>query len=247
MSSTYESLSSVYWSEREYRDRTVGHSNSTSGQRHYHPKSYSQEQVTNGHSSRSTERTPRPTSSASSSRRRREQEENIGGVKCVHCDRYITGKVLQAGENSHFHPTCARCTKCGDPFGDGEEMFMQGAAIWHPRCGPGPEGDDKLVHQVCHIYSHYFLCQTFLSYLYDFERKYLKFMACSRFYGMTPNLLFATFLSLFVLTFIPVPQSSIRISFIAHSFSLLKLPLQRSLETRVFTVMLIKHLIFVRF
>ena len=20
-------------------------------------------------------------------------------------------------------------------------MFMQGAAIWHPRCGPGPEGE----------------------------------------------------------------------------------------------------------
>lgn len=59
------------------------------------------------------------------------------GVKCIHCDRYITGKVLQAGDNHHFHPTCARCTKCGDPFGDGEEMFMQGGAIWHPRCGPG--------------------------------------------------------------------------------------------------------------
>lgn len=45
---------------------------------------------------------------------------------------------FQAGENHHFHPTCARCSKCGDPFGDGEEMFLQGAAIWHPRCGPAP-------------------------------------------------------------------------------------------------------------
>ena len=53
--------------------------------------------------------------------------------------RFISGKVLQAGDNNHFHPTCARCTKCGDPFGDGEEMFLQGAAIWHPRCGPGPD------------------------------------------------------------------------------------------------------------
>lgn len=44
----------------------------------------------------------------------------------------------QAGDNHHFHPTCARCSKCGDPFGDGEEMFLQGAAIWHPRCGPAP-------------------------------------------------------------------------------------------------------------
>lgn len=144
MSSTYESLSSVYWNEREYRER-VGQSSSTgaNGSNQHRPPNYQQEQVSNGHSSRSTERTPRPTSSASSSRRRREQEEqeNLGGVKCIHCDRYITGKVLQAGENSHFHPTCARCTKCGDPFGDGEEMFMQGAAIWHPRCGPGPEGE----------------------------------------------------------------------------------------------------------
>lgn len=45
---------------------------------------------------------------------------------------------MQAGDNHHFHPTCARCSKCGDPFGDGEEMFLQGAAIWHPRCGPAP-------------------------------------------------------------------------------------------------------------
>lgn len=60
------------------------------------------------------------------------------GVKCAYCNRYISGKVLQAGDNHHFHPTCARCTKCGDPFGDGEEMYLQGSAIWHPRCGPGP-------------------------------------------------------------------------------------------------------------
>lgn len=60
------------------------------------------------------------------------------GVKCAYCNRFISGKVLQAGENHHFHPTCARCTKCGDPFGDGEEMYLQGSAIWHPRCGPGP-------------------------------------------------------------------------------------------------------------
>ena len=61
------------------------------------------------------------------------------GVKCTYCFRFISGKVLQAGDNNHFHPTCARCTKCGEPFGDGEEMFLQGAAIWHPRCGPSPE------------------------------------------------------------------------------------------------------------
>ncbi|XP_011312350.1 actin-binding LIM protein 2 isoform X4 [Fopius arisanus] len=68
------------------------------------------------------------------------------GVKCAYCSRYISGKVLQAGENHHFHPTCARCTKCGDPFGDGEEMYLQGAALWHPRCGPGPTGPNGIVN-----------------------------------------------------------------------------------------------------
>ncbi|XP_043216277.1 actin-binding LIM protein 1-like isoform X4 [Amphibalanus amphitrite] len=68
------------------------------------------------------------------------------GVKCAYCQRYISGKVLQAGDNHHFHPTCARCTKCGDPFGDGEEMYLQGAAIWHPRCGPGPTENGVIIN-----------------------------------------------------------------------------------------------------
>ena len=71
--------------------------------------------------------------------------QSLFGVKCSYCFRFISGKVLQAGDNNHFHPTCARCTKCGEPFGDGEEMFLQGAAIWHPRCGPSPEQDNGMV------------------------------------------------------------------------------------------------------
>lgn len=70
------------------------------------------------------------------------------GVKCAYCNRYISGKVLQAGDNHHFHPTCARCTKCGDPFGDGEEMYLQGGAIWHPRCGPGPSSEAAILNGV---------------------------------------------------------------------------------------------------
>lgn len=79
------------------------------------------------------------------------------GVKCAYCNRYISGKVLQAGENHHFHPTCARCTKCGDPFGDGEEMFLQGAAIWHPRCGPGPTQPNGVAngHSETHTPQHH--------------------------------------------------------------------------------------------
>jgi actin-binding LIM protein len=68
------------------------------------------------------------------------------GIKCAYCNRYISGKVLQAGDNHHFHPTCARCTKCGDPFGDGEEMYLQGGAIWHPRCGPGPTENGQILN-----------------------------------------------------------------------------------------------------
>ncbi|XP_035709209.1 actin-binding LIM protein 3 isoform X2 [Folsomia candida] len=73
------------------------------------------------------------------------------GVRCAYCNRYISGKVLQAGENHHFHPTCARCTKCGDPFGDGEEMYLQGTAIWHPRCGPGPNENGTILNGIANI------------------------------------------------------------------------------------------------
>ncbi|XP_023019260.2 actin binding LIM protein Uncoordinated 115a isoform X2 [Leptinotarsa decemlineata] len=69
------------------------------------------------------------------------------GVKCAYCNRFISGKVLQAGDNHHFHPTCARCTKCGEPFGDGEEMYLQGGAIWHPRCGPGPTENGQIINE----------------------------------------------------------------------------------------------------
>ncbi|XP_073969483.1 actin binding LIM protein Uncoordinated 115a isoform X4 [Rhodnius prolixus] len=72
------------------------------------------------------------------------------GVKCAYCSRYISGKVLQAGDNHHFHPTCARCAKCGDPFGNGEEMYLQGSAIWHPRCGPGPQSEQPLANGHSH-------------------------------------------------------------------------------------------------
>lgn len=78
--------------------------------------------------------------------------QKLFGISCVHCKRYITGKVLQAGENHHFHPSCARCSKCGDPFVPGEEMYLQGEVIWHPRCGPGPDAtiEDIIIENVMH-------------------------------------------------------------------------------------------------
>ncbi|XP_035987954.1 actin-binding LIM protein 1 isoform X1 [Fundulus heteroclitus] len=55
------------------------------------------------------------------------------GVRCEACQRFITGKVLEAGER-HFHPGCARCSRCGKMFTEGEEMYVQGSTIWHPNC-----------------------------------------------------------------------------------------------------------------
>ncbi|GMR60509.1 hypothetical protein PMAYCL1PPCAC_30704, partial [Pristionchus mayeri] len=55
------------------------------------------------------------------------------GVRCHECSKFIAGKVLQAGAYK-FHPTCARCSRCGDHFGDGVEMCMQADEIWHPSC-----------------------------------------------------------------------------------------------------------------
>lgn len=59
--------------------------------------------------------------------------QNEFGVSCAGCGGYITGKVLQAGEK-HYHPQCSRCAKCDQMFGEGEEMYLQGSEIWHPRC-----------------------------------------------------------------------------------------------------------------
>ncbi|KAI6235365.1 Zinc finger, LIM-type domain and Villin headpiece domain-containing protein [Aphelenchoides besseyi] len=55
------------------------------------------------------------------------------GVRCYECEKFIAGRVLQAG-GYKFHPTCARCSRCGNHFGDGQEMFVQGNDIWHPQC-----------------------------------------------------------------------------------------------------------------
>uniref|UniRef100_A0A3P8Y2V2 Actin binding LIM protein 1a n=1 Tax=Esox lucius TaxID=8010 RepID=A0A3P8Y2V2_ESOLU len=48
------------------------------------------------------------------------------GVQCEACQQFITGKVLEAGDK-HYHPTCARCSRCNQMFTEGEEMYLQGA------------------------------------------------------------------------------------------------------------------------
>ncbi|XP_071985476.1 actin-binding LIM protein 1 isoform X25 [Engystomops pustulosus] len=55
------------------------------------------------------------------------------GVKCESCHQFITGKVLEAGDK-HYHPSCARCSRCQQMFTEGEEMYLQGSTVWHPDC-----------------------------------------------------------------------------------------------------------------
>ncbi|KAM3606815.1 uncharacterized protein V6R79_023805 [Siganus canaliculatus] len=55
------------------------------------------------------------------------------GVQCEACHEFITGKVLEAGDK-HYHPSCARCSRCNQMFTEGEEMYLQGSTVWHPGC-----------------------------------------------------------------------------------------------------------------
>ncbi|XP_055479783.1 actin-binding LIM protein 2 isoform X1 [Psammomys obesus] len=64
------------------------------------------------------------------------------GIRCDGCERYITGRVLEAGEK-HYHPSCALCVRCGQMFSEGEEMYLQGSSIWHPACRQAARTEDK--------------------------------------------------------------------------------------------------------
>ncbi|XP_029310293.1 actin-binding LIM protein 2 isoform X10 [Cottoperca gobio] len=69
------------------------------------------------------------------------------GIQCESCKKYITGKVLEAGEK-HYHPTCARCARCEQMFAEGEEMYLQGSSIWHPPCRQAAKQEEKNKKQV---------------------------------------------------------------------------------------------------
>ncbi|XP_008831070.1 actin-binding LIM protein 2 isoform X7 [Nannospalax galili] len=64
------------------------------------------------------------------------------GIRCDSCTKYITGRVLEAGEK-HYHPSCAICVRCGQMFAEGEEMYLQGSSIWHPACRQAARTEDK--------------------------------------------------------------------------------------------------------
>ncbi|XP_055034920.1 actin-binding LIM protein 3 isoform X6 [Misgurnus anguillicaudatus] len=65
------------------------------------------------------------------------------GIKCETCNRYISGRVLEAG-GKHYHPTCARCARCQMMFTEGEEMYLTGSEVWHPVCKQASRTERKL-------------------------------------------------------------------------------------------------------
>ncbi|XP_053495280.1 actin-binding LIM protein 2 isoform X4 [Ictalurus furcatus] len=64
------------------------------------------------------------------------------GIQCESCKKYITGKVLEAGDKQ-YHPACARCVRCEQMFGEGEEMYLQGSSMWHPACRQAARMEEK--------------------------------------------------------------------------------------------------------
>ncbi|XP_054238180.1 actin-binding LIM protein 1 [Indicator indicator] len=78
------------------------------------------------------------------------------GVKCEACHQFITGKVLEAGDK-HYHPSCARCSRCNQMFTEGEEMYLQGSTVWHPDCKQSTKTEDKLrLSSIRHSSSEFF-------------------------------------------------------------------------------------------
>uniref|UniRef100_A0A8D2ARE9 Actin binding LIM protein 1 n=1 Tax=Sciurus vulgaris TaxID=55149 RepID=A0A8D2ARE9_SCIVU len=69
--------------------------------------------------------------------------QGLFGVKCEACQQFITGKVLEAGDK-HYHPSCARCSRCNQMFTEGEEMYLQGSTVWHPDCKQSTKTEEKL-------------------------------------------------------------------------------------------------------
>uniref|UniRef100_A0A1A8L9W7 Actin binding LIM protein family, member 3 n=4 Tax=Nothobranchius TaxID=28779 RepID=A0A1A8L9W7_9TELE len=68
------------------------------------------------------------------------------GVKCETCSRYISGQVLEAG-GKHYHPSCARCSRCSTTFKEGEEMYLTGCEVWHPLCKQAARAERRLRHR----------------------------------------------------------------------------------------------------
>ncbi|XP_008505157.2 actin-binding LIM protein 1 isoform X1 [Equus przewalskii] len=81
--------------------------------------------------------------------------QGLFGVRCEACHQFITGKVLEAGDK-HYHPSCARCSRCNQMFTEGEEMYLQGSTVWHPDCKQSTKTEEKLRPNVRRSSSDFF-------------------------------------------------------------------------------------------
>uniref|UniRef100_A0A452T4D4 Actin binding LIM protein 1 n=1 Tax=Ursus maritimus TaxID=29073 RepID=A0A452T4D4_URSMA len=50
----------------------------------------------------------------------------------------------QKAGDKHYHPSCARCSRCNQMFTEGEEMYLQGSTVWHPDCKQSTKTEEKL-------------------------------------------------------------------------------------------------------
>uniref|UniRef100_A0A8C2GYP0 Actin binding LIM protein 1b n=1 Tax=Cyprinus carpio TaxID=7962 RepID=A0A8C2GYP0_CYPCA len=85
------------------------------------------------------------------------------GVQCEACHQFITGKVLEAGDK-HYHPSCARCSRCNQMFTEGEEMYLQGSTVWHPDCKNNSRVEEKYrvsIYPSKHLLSRICVCIIF--------------------------------------------------------------------------------------
>ncbi|XP_048465162.1 actin-binding LIM protein 1 [Rhincodon typus] len=90
-----------------------------------------------------------------------ERQWHLGCFKCKACGNVLTGEYiskLPMGEqqcsltakasgakagDKHYHPSCARCSKCNQMFTEGEEMYLQGSTVWHPDCKKSTRAEEK--------------------------------------------------------------------------------------------------------
>nr|XP_021381617.2 actin-binding LIM protein 1 isoform X15 [Lonchura striata domestica] len=55
-----------------------------------------------------------------------------------------TEEPLSKAGDKHYHPSCARCSRCNQMFTEGEEMYLQGSTVWHPDCKQSTKTEEKL-------------------------------------------------------------------------------------------------------